>query len=1212
MATVNSGSFLGSASVWRGSWATDVTSSHSPEGGQPQSRNYNLSQLGTIVKALASNPTALQPILHPTARRNIGSSKGHDFELGRARASRPRPSNIHPVNLPCSATDRSLIANSASLSIMPSGSSSVASAKSVSVSSSTGKTHNLKDFLESIKYRAEERKSALSHATKSALVSSGIRVIEGDLDKYNKTQLRVPVISNVRRPFVGFPPYGFRMTTDNGTGMQLYTDSGGYHPTNCSGTDTRTQRLAVVTVTSTILVNETMILHGNATTPLPVFITPLPACQTVSIPCAVANCLGPVPLPKKGPLKKSPVYGPKSTMTSTLLVTKKSPAIISQGSVGRIFGNPSPSAPSGTAQPSADGAQAGGTQMRTQSESNPHSPSGETYPESEEPSVPQSSSNQHSPGSSGPAQENQPENSESSDSQRTGANMNPAQSNSNKDDQTPSNDGHSATHSGQIESQSGNIQAVNGGTSSNTAQSTGNNDDQTLSSGGNSAPNLGQIESQAGNNQAVIANSNTAQSTSKNNEQSSRGGNSVPNLEPVKSNSKAYHAGTNGESFFSGTNSGEQNEGGTDLDNNEYFSSVVNMGNVPIIVADSAVIVGSHTVNDGSPPTTVLANGQTIAAQPSQIVALGMEIPIHPEITPAPTKTLKLDSVPVVLQTDEIVLGSKTFSHGSAHTSVVYNGQTYHWDASELVGPETTVDFPSEDSVAPRVTAGGQVFSVYPSQLKGSGTNIALPNNAKASPFVYKGHTFLVNPSQLIAPDTSITLPPATRMTPFIDDSHPYSFHASQFIAPSTTIPLSSDSGVIKYEGQTLTVKPSQIIGASTTIPLLSEAQAWNAASLSAITTGGLVFSLAPSTAVIGSSTYFFLPGKAPVTVVAYGQTLTVGPKGVQFGTIDIPMTSNPHRFLAVTQGDLTFSIAPSEVILNGHTDRIRSGMAPITTIINGQTVRIGTHGVGLISTTVPLPPAQPSLSIVTKGDLIFSLAASEVVLQGKTYSVASSKAPITTAINGQAIKIGPKGIHIDGTTVDLPSVPTSVVVRADGLTFAVEHTDAVISGTTYAIGIGAATQTIVVGSETIRLGSAGVMLPTTTIPPGQTPTASITNDLTCLMEFREAIINSTTYAVGNCTIAKTLMDASEKMVLATNGVRLSSTITRLWTSAEQTGLSSVVGTSAPMVASGLPTPVTWGEKGDAEHGTGPSHRPSRIELLGLASGLLLFGLAFI
>ena len=1169
---------------------------------------------------------------------NLGLVRASDPRLGYALASRPNGSLASTRSPTTSiASLASPSSTTASGFVFSSSTNASASLRSMAAGSGIGESRRLGEYLDSVENRTEHLtrvspwpgrrppyyrpaairfpligsypipgllglKPPIATATGSGGVSSTpFNITPSGSGFSSAARYSLPPTNKNRTsegvrppsPSVGLSLVGLNAGQVNRTGYHLSVNSGDRYATNCSGLVTSTAHVVYEVITSTLLVNETITLGQNATTPLPVLITPPPACQIITVPCEGQYCPSTSPrLPVYGPHPKEPM--PKltqSTSTSTLLVTKKSTAVVQQlSAVGNLFG---PAPPSVAAQPNSGGQQAAGQhsessnpEMSTQSDD-----SSSSEPEADGQPPPKSNPSQNP--TNGNSQST-PSNNQDSDSQKPAAGPSGSQSMA-TDDQTPSN-AHGPDRA-----------ASNNGAPSDHGD--------VISSG--DAPGNGAISSNGGTSNS--GNANTGGSASGNGmflndgDASNDGGASSSGDPSTSDGGTSIYGTASNDGKGSSNIEGSEPEGGNSADSpgTQYVSSMIMAGNLPVSIISNAVLVGSHTVKAGSPPTTVLAKGQTIVIEPSQIVAQGRTIPIQAAVTPPPAISATIANLPVVLQPQNVAIGSNTFEHGSSPTSVIYQGQTYSWDASHLIGAGTTVAFPSVDSSAPRVTAGGQVFSVFPSRLQVPGRNIPIPNIATASPFTYKGQTFSVNPSQIIASDTSITLPPARRITPFVYIDHTVSIDASQFMARSTTIPLIAGSGTVTYNGQILTIKPSKVIGPSTTIALT--AQDDSAASPTAITTGGLTFSIGPSAAVVGSSTYSFIPGKAPATIETHHEVVLVGSNGVQFKNVHIPIPTMTPSYSAITQGDLSFSIAPSKVVVGGHTDIIHSDMTPITTVVDGHTMSIGPKGVGLAGTTIPFPAPKPSFSMATRGEITFSVAPSEVVVKDKTYSVASNKAPVTTTIDGQRLTIGPKGIHIEGTTVNFPAIKSPMRVTAAGVTLLVGATDAVISGTTYAIGSGAPFQTVVFGSQTIGIGSAGVELPSTTIAPEQTPIAVTAGGLTFSIASTEAVVNGTTYTIGSGAAARTIVKGSTTIRLGTDGVELPSTTIRPWSNATQTGPSSFLATSDAFSAStairGL-TPIATGREDDEKHGVGSLMRGFHSStLLGILLGTVLLGL---
>ena len=941
------------------------------------------------------------------------------------------------------------------------------------------------------------------------------------------------------RPSVGLSLSGFNISTFNNTDHHSGEVYRAQNATNCSGLATSTAFVVYETVTFTIQVNETITLGPNATTPLPVLITPSPACQIIIASCEGLYCPSKTPVYGQNPKQPKRPQKP-STTTSTLLVTKKSAALVQQLTpVGNLFGPSTPIAPAIEVQPSSDSHQSDGqkpgpanSEVSTQSDGS-NSPESDMDGQSSKKSMPQE---------------------------------NPTDNNS-----PPAN--------ADIQNSATGIPS----TGSNSDQSTKSDDETASMSESDGAGSDGGATSNTGEASSDVGASGNAQGD---------------NL------SDGVESGVGKASKIGG---GPEVEAGGSVDSHpiQYVPSVVTAGNLPISIVSNAVIVGSHSVQAGSPPTTIIADGQRIAIQSSQILAQGKAIPIQAAVTPPPANIATIGNVPVVLRPLDVAIGSHTFEHGPSPTSVVYGGQTYSWDASHFVGAGTTIAFPSVES-ALHVTAGGQVFSVFPSQLKVAGKIIPLPSVATASPFVYQSQTFSVNPSQIIVPGTSITLPPIRKATPFIYIDHSLSVDASHFMARSTTLPLTSGSGIVTYNGQVLTIKPSEIIGPSTTValPALDD----GAATPSAVTTGGLTFSIGPSAAVVGSSTYTFLAGKAPATIVTHGEAVLVGTNGIQFQNIHIPIPTISPSFSIVTHGDMTFSIAPSKVVIDGHTDVIHPDTPPSITTVNGHTISIGPKGLGLGSTTIPLPTPKPSYSLATEGNIVFSVGPSQVVVKDKTYSIASDKAPITTNINGRVMTVGPKGINLQGTTVNLPIIETPTSGTAAGLSFPVGATNAVISGTDYATGNEASLHTVVVGSQTIKIGSAGIMLPSTTVAPEQTPVAVTADGLTFSMDSTRVVINGPSYVVQSAAGATTIFKNSVTMILGTNGASSPSSTIRPLTNAAQTGFSSILGmsgVSSTTNATKILVPIATGRESDKKYAAGVSTRiSSSSTLLGLLLGL--------
>ena len=493
------------------------------------------------------------------------------------------------------------------------------------------------------------------------------------------------------------------------------------------------------------------------------------------------------------------------------------------------------------------------------------------------------------------------------------------------------------------------------------------------------------------------------------------------------------------------------------------------------------------------------------------------------------------------------MIGTRTYEGGDQPTGVVLNGATYSWNANTFVGPGITNAIPvSADSAPPLLTAGGQVFLVQSSLLEVTSTAFEIPASGKPSPFLHDGQQFYVDHSRLIAADRNIPLTPSVTPAPFVYKHKTYSFDASHVYAGSTTLPLTRSAGQIIEDGQTLEIGPSKVIGPSTTIILPASPILEGGQNMQTFTVGGQVVQLGPAGVVIGSQSYPLIPGAAPKTYDDHGRKILLGPSGIEYAGTSISIPSPVPIYSVTTENGLTLSLSPSEVVLNGHTNPVAQGASTTTTttIADGRTVEIGAHGVLVGGHTIPLPTTSASYSIVSQGDLTFSVAPSQVIISGSTVPILPHMTHINQVIAGQTIDIGPSSVRIAGTTVSLPTqTPELHPVTADGLILSVGQSQVLISGSTYNIGSGAsATRQVTFGSETIQIGTAGIILPTTTIAPA-VPDQIIT---AAGVEFHigpsYVAISGSTYPIGPGAPTNHIVIGNQTVAIDSNGVNLPST----------------------------------------------------------------------
>ena len=828
------------------------------------------------------------------------------------------------------------------------------------------------------------------------------------------------------------------------------SSGGGRHvfPSPCSGTYTVGPTTNyTVTRTITAIIDTVSIAYG---TPLPkvVFIEPLPFCTTlVASNCSSGGCslVG---------ISFAETFTPAQTFTTVLVTKKTTEASYTPQSVGPIFEafttpvpaqhipEPDLHRTTPSALPTSSSQADSGSQSLTSGLDTPGVNIGQLP--GLVPNIFQSSgSGSASSGSSSGQSGSTPQNGDSGSSNSAGS---------------QGSDGSSGN--------SGSSNSADPGASSQGSGGQGSD-----GSSGNSGSSNSADPGESSQGSAGQGSDGSSQSGQTPNSESSD--NSTGNESP--GNESGVSEGTIG----SGGNP-SLGSGGTDSHINEYPPAVVinpgitTLNQVPVSIGPSGVVVGSRTVAAGAESTIVTVNGQIFTIEPSRIVAGGTTLPFSIALN-QPYTSAAIGSVPVALGPKVAVIASTTYTLGSSPTTIVHDAQTYFWGSSKLVAAQTTVNLPSRKTPFALVTAGGEVFSVYSSQLEAPGITIAMPTESRPSQFFHSGETFTVNPSQLIVPDRTVPLPNMITPAPLAitADGILMSVGPSAVVIGSRTYSLQNPTSIV-YNGHTISLGSNGVGMASTTIAIPSMP------AFSTVTEGALTLLVNPSEAVIQGHSYLLTQGATPTTTVIAGQTISFGPDGISFAgtTAVIPRPTEAPYFTTID--GMTFSVGPSDVVVGGKTYAIGGGAKPQTVTIGSEILSFGPGGIGLPGTTI-----APAASIITADGVTFSLEPTDVVIGGTTYPIGAGARPTTITVGGETVSIGPGGIGLPGTTI----APAASIITADGVTFSLEPTDVVIGGTTYPIGAGARPTTITVGGETISIGPGGIGLPDTTILPPSTIT---------------------------------------------------------------------------------------------------------------------------
>ncbi|MCJ1291134.1 hypothetical protein MMC34_002677 [Xylographa carneopallida] len=250
-----------------------------------------------------------------------------------------------------------------------------------------------------------------------------------------------------------------------------------------------------------------------------------------------------------------------------------------------------------------------------------------------------------------------------------------------------------------------------------------------------------------------------------------------------------------------------------------------------------------------------------------------------------------------------------------------------------------------------------------------------------------------------------------------------------------------------------------------------------------------------PSAIIIGTQT--FAPPPAPTPITIAGQTFTLAPSVVlaPSGLIlplpaPIPTTPAPTA-LTTTIADLPLTLYASSAVLGAETYVFAPGTPPLTTTIGGQVLTLNPSGIVFPSTTLfPLPLPAPTISPQATALPALSpllLNPTLALLAGVTIPIGPN-APLTTlTLDGQPLTAGPGGLILPSTTILPPEAPLPTTflsaVSVDGLVLSLAPGKVLVSGTEYAVGSSAtATETLLVGGQTLVVGPGGVVMAGTTV----------------------------------------------------------------------------------------------------------------------------------
>jgi hypothetical protein len=284
---------------------------------------------------------------------------------------------------------------------------------------------------------------------------------------------------------------------------------------------------------------------------------------------------------------------------------------------------------------------------------------------------------------------------------------------------------------------------------------------------------------------------------------------------------------------------------------------------------------------------------------------------------------------------------------------------------------------------------------------------------------------------------------------------------------------------------------------------------------------GGQPMSVENSVAYIGSSTFTYGVGSATKTEVFNGETILIGPSGVNLAKTTLAGSSDSGLQLGIVGGLTLTEVGATLGIISGTTFTVGPGATSTFAVINGETISAGPSAIIGASTTLTYPLINPTHTVSNEGITFTEIGSGLAVLDGTTFTFGPGAAPTSHFHNGQTISIGGDGIGFASTTfTGMPQTPSTQAVTAGGITFSeIGSTLAVIDGTTFNFGPSAKPTSLTINGQSISIGPGGIGFASTTFTGiTQTPTTqAITAGGITFSEVGStlAIIDGTTFTFG-------------------------------------------------------------------------------------------------
>ena len=264
--------------------------------------------------------------------------------------------------------------------------------------------------------------------------------------------------------------------------------------------------------------------------------------------------------------------------------------------------------------------------------------------------------------------------------------------------------------------------------------------------------------------------------------------------------------------------------------------------------------------------------------------------------------------------------------------------------------------------------------------------------------------------------------------------------------------------------------------------------------------------------------------------------------------------TSGPSTPSTTVVSGVPIIVLPSNsVVIGGQLVSVPSGNSQKTIVANGNTYTVQNSQIVGPGATIPIAAAfgqNAGSTTVAAGGLTFAVGATQAVVSGHTYAIGSGAPRETEIIGSKTVVFGSAGVEVPGQTFapeKITAAPSFLVTMVGGVSLSVDATEVVLGSSTYRIGQGASQTVVTYEGKTLTLGTQGVAMGSSTIPPAViTPAASLSAvtvaGLSLSIDATEVVVGSQTFRIGSGAPTETITTNGKTLTIGPSGIAVGST----------------------------------------------------------------------